>query len=1096
MATHWLVSAAGGIFSSAKAIVEELQWIASTGTSVGEASQATQLSDEVSRLRDTLPEASFHIHRGDWGRFRDNNLAKLLSQLRDKAYDAEDLLRELDDEVLRHKVEDADRSRAGQLLFSSLNLASIFFRGTKARVMETHDRLKEDLYKVQRTLDSMGIHVEPVRQLMPETSSVISAPQVFGRDTERDEVMKTMGVTTIERREVDQVIRQMGVPLTRAATASRSRSAAGSKAKGTVVNSRAYKRLKGSSSSSRNNHVDENNPTEATADISVLPIYGIGGMGKTTLAQFIYNDPRVQAHFSITIWVCVSDLFDKKRIIKEIIESIPARGKEFNFNPSCSLNALQEELMNRLKDQKFLLVLDDIWPKANEEWETFSAPLRQGLQGSMILVTTRYPVVAKRVATRNCKPVELQGLPTAIFWDFFKECAFGRELPENYLELEDIAQSICSRLHGSPLAAKTLGRLLNMDLTKNRWETIQNSDLWQLPHEDTEILPALRLSYLYLPQEMKRCFAFCSMFPKDYSFERHEIVGIWVAQGFVETAGNEGDKYLDELRRRFLFQDDPKFPDRANRYVMHDLIHDMAQSVSVDECFLLRRNLRYQNHQSSTIPETVRHMSVEVDTESLSTIRDFKHLNKLHSLRFGNRFSTEVTWCNQLSNILYLSLKGWTLEKLPESICGLTSLRYLDISRSRVQELPEKFFRLYSLQVIDASLSSLKKIHQDVTKLINLRYIALPVEGSKALSRVSGLGKLGCLRNLSEFRVEKEDGRRVGELKLMNQLSGKLHIRSLRHVGCKEAAAEARLVDKQYLKELVLEWQNDSSPGGPTPRSQHNGVAEGLRPNPGIEILRVRGFRGDRIPSWLKAQYLPSLRSLELGCSFLKGLSNPDVASSSRPDDVVMMQQRAGSSSNATTSAFAFARLTSLRLECCYGLTNLDELATPEDLPSLKSIWIRNCHDLVSLPAHRFVGFTCLQELRISDCKKLLLCPRERGMLLPPSLQRLSAYECGGLDRSFPACLENLSSLTLLQLIRCLNVKSIPLDRMNPTLKCLELVHCPELSSIGGSHALSSMQHVKLSGCPKLTEVQQPLERKDLGSNSEDKELLKFLGSY
>jgi hypothetical protein len=96
--------------------------------------------------------------------------------------------------------------------------------------------------------------------------------------------------------------------------------------------------------------------------------------------------------------------------------------------------------MERLKTSpKFLLVLDDIWPNANADWEAFYAPLRFGPEGSMILVTTRSPVVANRVTTDNCKPVQLEGLPTDIFWDFFRKCAFGMNDPESYPHLPNLS---------------------------------------------------------------------------------------------------------------------------------------------------------------------------------------------------------------------------------------------------------------------------------------------------------------------------------------------------------------------------------------------------------------------------------------------------------------------------------------------------------------------------------------------------------------------------------------------------------------------------------------------------------------------------------
>lgn len=1083
-----------------------IQLIMDAGVNAGE---EVQLNKHISDLRTSLPAARLLIdraecdrlksgNRAEWDMLKSGNFAALLSKLKDTTYDAEDLLRGFDDQLARQKIEDEDRGRVGRILSSSLNLFKDWIRGSRRRLEEAQGNLSKVVGEVRSVLALMGPDVPRAQQLMPETSSVLPGP-VFGRDVERDVAIEKLGVT-IGREDVrDQAIRQMGVPLVAGAADS---------AQYAVGNERAAqgspKRLKLKGESSRG-------AKRTTNNLSVLPIVGIGGVGKTTLAQYIFNDARVEEHFPLMLWVCVSDIFDSWKITKEIMEFIPRDGTHQPFDSSGSLHALQNELIKRLQGQKFLLVLDDMWEIAKNKWDNLCKPLKHGHAASMVLVTTRFPKVVDIVGTFKSKcilgtfesSISLEGLPKAVFWEFFSKCAFGEKHPDLYPELQDIGHKIADRLCGSPLAAKTLGRLLYMELTVTKWTTILNSELWDLRHEENEILPALQLTYLYLPDYLKRCFAVCSMFPKDYSFGRDELVRFWVAQCLVEPKENlrledVGCGYLDDLRSRFLFQNDPKSPEQ-DKYVMHDLIHDMAQSVSVDECFLMQ-GLSCQNRRRMP-PHTVRCMSIEVDNEALSRMGGVGHLNKLHSLRFGMGLKVEDSWFNKLPNILFLSLKGCKLEMLPESICELNSLRYLDISNTSIEELPEKLWCLYTLQFLDARCSGLTTINQGVTKLVNLRWLKVGWD----LDKLSGIGKLSSLQTLDKFTVEQKDGRKIGELKGMNQLSNTLYICSLASVQSGEEAAEARLVDKQYLKHLTLEWRNKNY--GLQSGGRENRVLEGLHPPSSIESLTVRKFGGDNFPpSWLKQENLPALKTLSLeNCNgieslVLNGVGNVDenlrttadaTPSDSTGDNSVLQASINRSSGNACVP---FKSLTSLALYCCNKLTNLDRCLSPEYLPSIKSISISSCNSIKSPPVHNFGGFTCLQDLRIHACAcSWSSCPKE--MVLPNLLQKLSFSHIGELDMSFRqgVCLENLASLTVLKLVMCENVESIPLNYINTAkLRCLVLSGCSKLSSIGELHRLSAILHVSISYCPKLTEVQQPFVEKKLRTK-EDKELLKFL---
>ncbi|CAM0952680.1 unnamed protein product [Alopecurus aequalis] len=339
--------------------METVQWIMSVGASFLE---AIQLSNDISHLRASLPRAHVLIDHAEWGRFKDKELEKLLLEVKDATYDAEDLLRKFDNQLLRQNM-GANRSRAGRLASSSLNIAKSLISGSKTKIKYAQSKIDKVVAEIEQMLDLMGFNIEPMqlgKQLMPETSSMITEPVVFGRDEERDQVIMLLGVLPSNYRSKKQS--QTFTECTH------------------VNHCLPAKRMKGETSRVKN-FIDDD--MACMEDLTVLPIVGIGGVGKTTLTQLVYNDSRVTTHFDVRIWVCVSDLFDKRRITTEIIQVLKRKRQETTesiareeFISQPSLDELQMMLMKELMGQKFLLVLDDVWPNANLEWRGFSAPLR------------------------------------------------------------------------------------------------------------------------------------------------------------------------------------------------------------------------------------------------------------------------------------------------------------------------------------------------------------------------------------------------------------------------------------------------------------------------------------------------------------------------------------------------------------------------------------------------------------------------------------------------------------------------------------------------------------------------------------------------
>uniref|UniRef100_A0A6N2LG56 Uncharacterized protein n=1 Tax=Salix viminalis TaxID=40686 RepID=A0A6N2LG56_SALVM len=261
-------------------------------------------------------------------------------------------------------------------------------------------------------------------------------------------------------------------------------------------------------------------------DLSIHAMWGMGGLGKTTLAQLVYNEERVKQHFDLKIWVCVSTDSNIKRLTKAIIESIEGA--------SCGLeelDPLQQRLQQKLTGKKFLLVLDDVWDDCGDSWSKLKEMLRCGAKGSAVIVTTCIEMVARRMATTFVH--HMGRLSEEDSRHLFQRLAFGMRRKEEWAHLEKIGESIVKKCGGVPLAIKALGNLMRLKDTEDQWMAVKESEMWDLREEASKILPALRLSYTNLSPHLKQCFAFCSIFPKDHVMRREGLVALWMANGFI-----------------------------------------------------------------------------------------------------------------------------------------------------------------------------------------------------------------------------------------------------------------------------------------------------------------------------------------------------------------------------------------------------------------------------------------------------------------------------------------------------------------------------------------------------------------------------------
>ncbi|XP_060967523.1 putative disease resistance protein RGA4 [Cannabis sativa] len=488
--------------------------------------------------------------------------------------------------------------------------------------------------------------------------------------------------------------------------------------------------------------------------VPMIAIVGIGGLGKTTLAKSVFNDEKVQKHFELKIWVCVSDDFDLKLIVRKVVES--AKG-DSNFG-DLGMESLLKKFQEILGGKRYFLVLDDIWEENhNKLSELKNLIIRDENAGSRVVVTTRSAHIAKFLTSKQ-QPYQLGVLDENQSWSLFTRVAFedGSRERENS-SIVKIGKEVVKRCKGIPLAIKTIGNLLHGKSLESEWSSL-DKEFSKIPyqHED-DILPTLKLSYDHLASNLKLCFAYCSLFPKDEEIEVINLINLWMAQGFLKLLDESQDQCLEEVGYEWFmtllegsFFQDVEVDEFGiiTTCKMHDLMHDLAVRVIGEEC----TTFEISNGQGN-IKETTHHVSLVGDTYSGSELSVLLvHAKKFRTFLKLSKFEDEKFFDAIISNCKFircLDLKCSSMKLVSNSIGKLKHMRYLDLSdNSHLKSLPNSVTNLVNLQTLKLnSCSNLQELPTDFEKLINLRHLELSF-CDKLNSLPSGVGQLENLRYL------------------------------------------------------------------------------------------------------------------------------------------------------------------------------------------------------------------------------------------------------------------------------------------------------------------------------------------------------------
>ncbi|RVW74221.1 putative disease resistance RPP13-like protein 1 [Vitis vinifera] len=538
-------------------------------------------------------------------------------------------------------------------------------------------------------------------------------------------------------------------------------------------------------------------------------------------------------------------------------------------------------------------------------------------------------------------------------WSLFARIAFENITPDARQNLEPIGRKIIKKCDGLPLAANTLAGLLRCKQDEKTWKDMLNSEIWDLRTEQSRILPSLHLSYHYLPTKVKQCFAYCSIFPKDYEFQKEELILLWVAQGLVgslkggETMEDVGEICFQNLLSRSFFQQSGH---NKSMFVMHDLIHDLAQFVSGEFCF------RLEMGQQKNVSKNARHLSY--DREEFDISKKFDPLHDIDKLRTFLPLNKPgyVSICYLGEKVLHdvlpefrcmrvLSLACYKITYLPDSFGNLKHLRYLNLSNTEIRKLPKSIGMLLNLQsLILSKCRWLTELPAEIGKLINLRH--LDISKTKIEGMPMGINGLKDLRMLTTFVVGKHGGARLGELRDLAHLQGALSILNLQNV---ENATEVNLMKKEDLDDLVFAWDPNAIVGDLEIQTK---VLEKLQPRNKVKRLSIECFYGIKFPKWLEDPSFMNLVFLQLrdckNCLSLPPLgqlqSLKDLCIVKMADVRKVGVELYGNSYCSSTSIKPFGSLEILRFE---EMLEWEEWVCREiEFPCLKELYIKICPKL------------------------------------------------------------------------------------------------------------------------------------------------------
>ncbi|XP_044476546.1 disease resistance protein RPP13-like [Mangifera indica] len=600
----------------------------------------------------------------------------------------------------------------------------------------------------------------------------------------------------------------------------------------------------------------------------VVSIFGMGGLGKTTLAKKLYHNIDVLNKFKFRAWVSVSQDYKTEDLLRRIIKSfeIKINGMELE---KMTGEDLERCLYKSLQGCSYLAVIDDVWQR--EAWESLKRAFPDDNSGSRVIITTRIKAVAER-SDERIYVHKLRFLRPDESWKLFCEKVFRKS--DVNKELGKLGREMVEKCRGLPLAVVVLGGLLSTKKPRE-WQAVRDH-IWQhLRNDSIHISYLLTLSFNDLSYQLKLCFLYLGIFQEDSEFFIEKAIRLLVAEGFIREADDRvmeevAKGNVDELINRSLIQIESIHRGRVETCRIHDLLRDLAIQKAKEVNFIdIYDGIHHPT--CSPTPSASRRLVFYPKASFWFPHCNFLSRSLLLYHRDKNSFhEISIAVCTRLRllRVLYVENYGGSVQlySLPEEIGQLVHLKYLTIRITKISNLPSSIVNLRRLQTLDlyTHYRSLE-LPNGIGELQELRHL---------IGKFGGPLPIDSLTNLQTLKfISYEKWIKVHPEKLVNLRELHIHHYDAER---REAFIFDSIAKLKNIRILSVELSSVHSftslqPLSHCPRLQDmtlDGKIEELLPDmytilPNLESLSLRNSNLEEDPM-PKLEKLPNLVSLEL----------------------------------------------------------------------------------------------------------------------------------------------------------------------------------------------------------------------------------------